>query len=184
MLDKQPDSPFYRRIHLPGASKSKKRSISSATLNELLCDDLFTTLEYGVFYVKNDDNATLERIVFLLNAVVYYFATGCQKLVGWGNNRGAGGLSIDHSVRVLLLVLQEVLAYLIHQRYHHSLSTLSTQEVATLLRPYASSISAYLSTFSETQRQEYRKDCGTKKGRVQLVETFLGVLQKEGLLPS
>ncbi|MBA2287726.1 MAG: hypothetical protein H0W02_19810 [Ktedonobacteraceae bacterium] len=157
------------------------RNISSATLNALLRDDIFTRLEYGVFYVKNDDDATIERSTFLLK---YWFTTLKQDVQIWweaGANQGKGGMATDKGVTVYLLVLKEVISSLLRTKYH-SLTALSTQELGELLQPYASRISRHLTTFSDVDRQAFRDHCRTKRGLTQQVEIFQELLRKEGLL--
>jgi DNA sulfur modification protein DndB len=165
LLERQEDSPFYQRIYFPGQKRSKKRTISSATFNECLLDDIFTKLEYGVLYIKNDDDATIARATFLLK---YWFTALKQDVQVWweaGANQGKGGLATDKGATVCLLVLKQVLFSLI--RKHNSLTSFSQQELGKLFQPYASKISLHLASLSDTQRQDFRDKCKTKRGLAQ-----------------
>jgi hypothetical protein len=67
-LEAQPDSPFYQRICLPDQTSDNNRPIRYSLFFNQLIDPVFTKIEYGVFYVKNDANATVERATVLLNS--------------------------------------------------------------------------------------------------------------------
>lgn len=175
LLTSQQESPFYQRIQGAEDRKNSKRCITWNNMFNAISDKIFTDSEIGVFCVKGNDEATINRIV---SVVKQWFIAVKKDVLGWwdaGSGSG-GGLAMNDSITACFLALKNVIQHL--QSKQSDLILRSNQEVTELLLPYALIMSKYLASLNSIERQEYRDHRGAQ-GQVQRARAFLIAIHRE-----
>jgi DNA sulfur modification protein DndB len=166
-LNEDKASPFYGRIQTADDGRDEKRCISLTSMFSALDkSELYIAgekggqvVEYGPLW-HPDGHAALRRTASVVNC---WFKTTTSSVVDWwdiGAGEG-GGLAMNDGVVALLGVLRSVLLFL-GREHHLKLVTLSDQELAHSLEPYAKAISGYLASLSAADRQAFRGHRGVQ----------------------
>jgi DNA sulfur modification protein DndB len=162
LLDEDKSSPFYQRILSANTKKSKLRCLTWNSLYHVLDSTFFLSkkkseLQYGPFWVKDNDAATKERATFQLNQ---WFSTLKKATPDWWNagSSDGGGLAMNDGVVACINVLKSVLLHLSDQG--ENLPTLNNQVLWKHIEPYAIEMSKYLASLSKEEREVFRKQRG------------------------
>ncbi len=127
--------------------------------------------------MKGDDEATKERIVYIINQ---WFAAIKKEVPSWwdaGSAASSGGLAMNDSVSACFIVLRNIFQDLISKQ--NKLASLGNQELADRIIPYASIISKYLATLTKEERQAFRLYGRGTQGQTQRARTLLLAICKE-----
>lgn len=181
-LNNDHESAFYERIKKSEDKKGPKRCVSWNTIFNSISDAAFTGKENGILYVKGNDDATKERIVY----VVKQWFTGIKRDVpSWWNagSGDGGGLAMNDSIAACFHVLKSVLQHLMES---NNLKALNDQELVKTFLPYAHIVSQHLASLTKDERQRFRLDGRGTQGQTQRSRTLLVAIHKEipEFLPS
>lgn len=165
LLDDDPESPFYQRIQATDDKKTATRCISiPAFFNALIRYNFYITSKrkdvfvYGPLWSNEGSEATRARSLYIIDS---WFKTIRRYAMDWwdaGSGEG-GGLAMNDSLTACFIVLRDVLHH-IEAEEGVAPITMTKEDIAERLQPYASALGYYLSTFTDDKKMGYRKMYG------------------------
>lgn len=165
LLNDDPASAFYERIQATDDKKTETRCISiTAFFNALIQYSFYITskrkgvFEYGPLWSEEGSEATRIRSLYIINS---WFTPIRQYAMEWwdaGSGEG-GGLAMNDSVTACFIVLREVLHHIEAEDGIASI-TVTKEDIAQRLQPYATILGYHLSTFTEDKKLGFRKMYG------------------------
>ncbi len=173
-FDTDRESPFFQRVQTAEEKRSKKRCITWSSLFQSLSESTFTSEEKGVLWI-DDDNATKERIIYIVNK--WFDALKKNVLAWWNAGSGeGGGLAMNDSVIACFNVLKSVFQHLISKG--EKLRSLNNEELSERVTPYALAVSKYLGSLSKEERQAFRLHRGSQ-GQTQRTKVLQVAINNE-----
>jgi hypothetical protein len=159
-MDRDPQSPLYKRIQTADAGKDDIRCISLTSLYgaigragfHIVKEKNGRVVEYGPLWAGEND-ATLRRTEFVLNRWLNTIRIAASEWWDKGASDG-GGLAMNDGVITCINVLRSVLQHL--DEKNAKLIHLDNEDLSDVLKPYASELGAYLGRFSEQERKAFR----------------------------
>ena len=176
LLNDDPASAFYQRIQATDDKKTATRCISiTAFFNALIRYNFYITskrkdaFEYGPLWSEEGSEATRARSLYIIHS---WFTTIRQYAMDWwdaGSGEG-GGLAMNDSVTACFIVLRDVLHH-IEAEDGIAPITMTKEDIAERLQPYATALGYNLSTFTEDKKLGFRKMYG-REGQATRAKTL------------
>lgn len=158
-MDKDPESPLYRRIQTADVGKDSIRCISLTSLYGAIEKSALHiekekkghVLEYGPLWC-GDNDATLKRTEYILNRWLDAIRVSTREWWDKGAGEG-GGLAMNDGVITCVNVLRSVIQNLDHKK----LIRLDSEDLFEVVKKYATAVGKYLGAFSEQDRKVFRE---------------------------